>query len=58
MVIISLISLGVAIPTTITGSMFGVGIVLLLVGICVGIAIALPIKQKNIIYQKKNELYQ
>ena len=58
MVVIALIALGIAIPTTITGSMLGVGIVLLLVGTCIGIAIRLPTKQKNIIYQKKHELNQ
>jgi len=53
MVVIALIALGIAIPTTITGSMLGVGIVLLLVGICIGIAIRLPTKQK-ILFTKKS----
>ena len=44
MVVIALIALGIDIPTTITGSMLGVGIVLLLAGICIGISIRLPTK--------------
>lgn len=48
MVIIALIALGIAIPTTITGSLLGVGIVLLLVGVCIGITIKIPTKKEII----------
>lgn len=45
MIYMSIIALVIAIPTTIYESFFGVGVVLLIVGICVGLSIEILIKK-------------